>query len=297
MKQEIKTKKVLGKGLSSLLATASSYEKKGPSPEGKVMELEIDQISLNKKQPRKHFAQEELKELALSIKEHGVLQPLIVNKDSEGNYLLIAGERRLRASQIAGQKKVPVVLKRLTQEEGSLVALIENIQREQLSCIEEAHAYLGLMEEHGLTQDEIATKVGKKRSSIANFLRILKLAPEVQEWLKEGKLSFGHGKILGSIEPEEKQVQKAKKTIEKGWSVHQLAQEVKGSSSRPTPATNKKEKNSAILNEMARYLEEKTGFHIKISAKNVKEDLQGELKVCFYGREELNRICERMVSS
>ena len=163
---------------------------------GKTREIPIELICMNPKQPRKVFREEELLELRDSIKEYGVIQPVIVKKDQYGLYLLIAGERRLRAATMAGLQKIPAIVRADNERDSAIIALVENVQRENLSYIEEAYAYKNLMDEHGLTQNEIARSVGKQQSTISNKIRILSLPPDIRDQLAENKLTERHARAL-----------------------------------------------------------------------------------------------------
>ena len=228
------TKKALGRGLSSLL----KEEVVPIEVTGSTKQIDIDLIYVNSDQPRKYFEPSELKSLALSIKQDGILQPLVVSKQRNG-YSLIAGERRLRAAKIASLNKVPVIVKEGTPEKLLRLALIENIQRSDLSIIEEARAYESLIKEFGLTQEACARKVGKDRSTIANALRILALPIEVQSDLANKKLTMGHGRALLSLEEKEKILEAREIIDKKSLSVRQteqLCKQLKSSNSKKKPA-------------------------------------------------------------
>lgn len=162
----------------------------------KSVELSLDSVCVNPEQPRKHFAEEELQDLRSSIVEYGVLQPIIVRKERDGKYFLIAGERRLRAAKLAGLEKIPAIIKDFNERDTALIAVVENVQRENLSYIEEAYAYRKLIEEFGLTQGELSAKIGKRQSTISNKLRILTLPADIQEKLIEAKLTERHARAL-----------------------------------------------------------------------------------------------------
>lgn len=181
----------------------------------------IEEITANDFQPRKTFFDETIEELAQSIRANGLIQPLIVRKGTSG-YQLIAGERRLRAAKMAGLKQVPIVIRRTTDKEALELALIENIQREELNCLETALAYYQLLQDFGLRQEDLAERMGKDRTSIANHLRLLKLPQTVQAALRDGVLTFGHGKILAGIEDTTLIERLAREAIEKKWSVREL---------------------------------------------------------------------------
>lgn len=189
--------KALGKGLASLIPNKSSITSSSATnfiQEG--FEVELDRIVRNENQPRKSFRDEDISELAESIKTHGVLQPILVNAMDTGNYQIIAGERRWRASKLAGLKTMPVIIKNFTDKENIEISLIENIQREDLSPLEEADVYEKLIEDHGYTQEKLAEKIGKSRSYIANLVRLLKLPERFKELLAKDKLSAGHARLL-----------------------------------------------------------------------------------------------------
>lgn len=187
----------------------------------RVIEVPLNMICANPSQPRKEFRQEELAELAASIKEYGVIQPVIVKKDRPGAYTLIAGERRTKAAAIAGLTKIPAVVREENERDAAILALIENVQRENLSYIEEAYAYKNLMEEHGLTQQEIARQVGKKQSTISNKIRILALPPDIQEVLAESKLTERHARALLKVPDEETRRNILKRVVDSELNVRQ----------------------------------------------------------------------------
>ena len=185
-------KKGLGKGLSALIPESEEQNEKG------VIELKITEVEPNENQPRRNFNQEALNSLAESIKEHGIVQPIIIRKADEG-YQIVAGERRWRAARLAGVKTIPAVIKDYSDGQILEIALIENLQREDLNPIEEANAYKALMDEHNLSQDDIAKRLGKSRPAIGNSLRLLNLHDEIKEFLVEGKITAGHARALLAI--------------------------------------------------------------------------------------------------
>ncbi len=188
---------------------------------GKTKEIPIDLICINPKQPRKVFREEELLELRDSIKEYGVIQPIIVKKDQYGLYLLIAGERRLRAATMAGLQKIPAVVRTDNERDAAIIALVENVQRENLSYIEEAYAYKSLMDDHGLTQNEIAKSVGKQQSTISNKIRILSLPPDIREQLAENKLTERHARALLKLTDEAARKKVVNRILTYGLNVRQ----------------------------------------------------------------------------
>ena len=215
-----KNNKGLGKGLDSLFG---SYEAKETDV---VRMISIDLIDNNPEQPRKSFNEEKLNELAESIQQHGIVQPLIVQKSDE-RYTIIAGERRFRAARIAGLREVPAIVREMDGREVMEVALIENIQRENLNPIEEAAAIRFLMKEHDLTQEEVAKRLSKSRPAIANSVRLLQLPDDVQDYLREGRIQPGHARVLAAIEDDMLLQKTAEKCAESGWSVRETEEQVK----------------------------------------------------------------------
>lgn len=214
------SRQALGKGLRSLIPQVEVVNR------NQVSQIEVDKITANPFQPRRYFDTEKLEQLAQSIKEHGVLEPIIVRKTDEG-YQVVVGERRWRASMLAGKDTVPAVVKELTDRQMTELALIENLQREDLNAIEEAEGYQVLIEEFSMTQEEVAQSVGKKRSSVANALRLLTLDNKVKEMVASGALSRGHAKVLLGVDSVKLRQQLAEKVVKEGLSVRQLERLVK----------------------------------------------------------------------
>lgn len=213
-------KKALGRGLGALIPTRP--QERAAAPSSGLAEIAIDQISPNPYQPRKTFNEASIEELAKSVREHGIVQPLVVTRIGEGKYRLIAGERRFRAAQRAGLESVPAVVKEtMTDSDVLQVALIENIQREDLNPIEEAYAYHQLHEDFGLTQEEIAKRVGKERSTVANCLRLLRLPDAVKKLLASGQLSMGHARAILAVDSAKKQEQLAERVVKRNLNVRQ----------------------------------------------------------------------------
>src|SRR5215213_10213165 len=233
-------KKALGRGLGALIPTRPPVEAPPPpppaAPQGTGLAMvPIEQISPNPYQPRKTFNEASIEELARRVREHGIVQPLVVTRTGDNKYRLIAGERRFRAAQKAELKSVPVVIKETMTDSDTLqIALIENIQREDLNPIEEAHAYHQLHEEFGLTQEEISKRVGKERSTVANFLRLLKLPDSVKKLLAAGQLSMGHARALLAVDSSKKQESLAERVVKRALSVRQT--EMMASESSPKTA-------------------------------------------------------------
>lgn len=265
----------LGKGLTQLLG--EQFEGGAPS------EVALDAILPNPRQPRTNFEDAALRELASSVKEYGVLNPLTVRPLSEGRYELIAGERRLRAAKLAGLQNVPVVI-RAAGDQGSLeLAMIENVQREDINAMEAARAYRRLMDEFGLTQEAVADKVGKARPTIANALRLLKLPPKVQEGLHEGRISEGHARALLAFPHPDQQMAMFNAIAERGLSVREVER-----AAQPVQPKKRPRKGSADPNLAAveRALGEKLGAPVKIA--------NGKIEIGFYNDEDLERLIEML---
>ena len=235
-------KKALGRGLGALIPGKPAAEPPAAPPAAGLANIPIEQISPNPYQPRKTFNDASLDDLARSIREHGIVQPLVVTRIGDNRYRLIAGERRFRAAQKAELKVVPVVVKEtLTDSDTLQIALIENIQREDLNPIEEAYAYHQLHEEFGLTQEEISRRVGKERSTVANFLRLLRLPDPVKKLLASGQLSMGHARAILAVESAKKQEQLAERVVRRNLNVRQT--EMLAAEKAPKGAEPEKEKD------------------------------------------------------
>lgn len=276
------TKKGLGKGLGALIPMLEEKDEKN------VQEIEIDKIRPNDRQPRKNFDEEKIKELASSIKEHGVLQPVILRKIS-GGYELVAGERRWRAAKLAGIKKIPAVVKDLTDAEVMQIALIENLQREDLTPLEEALAYKKLMEEFGMTQEELATRIGKSRSQIANTVRLLNLEEEIQEMINQGKITAGHARALLSVPDAKERIKLAKRIAEENYSVRETEEMTKVLSVKAGKGAGKrKEEINPALIHVTEQLQKALGTKVKIKGS----EKRGKIEIDFYSEDELERIIE-----
>ncbi len=281
-----------GRGLDALInpEAAGVNENEGEN----VVEIDINKIEPNRSQPRKHFDEEALEALAESIKEHGVIQPVILNKKDEF-YELIAGERRWRASKIAGMKKIPAVIKNYDEKTTFEIALIENLQREDLNAIEEANGYKKLSDEFSLSQEEIAKKVGKSRSAVANAMRLLSLEQKVRELVVGGKISAGHARALLPVEDESIQFELAEKIIEEDLSVRKAEEMVKKYvSAKNNEATVKKEEkqklSSCVFGKIETDLKSIFGTNVKLKGKQNK----GKIEIEFYSDEDLDRLVTLM---
>ncbi len=285
----------LGKGLSALFSeTEEDYGKsllfeESPEQAGKgVTEIEISSIFANPNQPRKVFDPTALQELADSISKHGVIMPIIVNKSGD-RYMIIAGERRFRASKLAGLDKVPVIVKTYNERQIKEISLIENLQREDLNPIEAATAMRSLMNDYGLTQEDLADRIGKSRPAIANTLRLLSLSPEVIKMVADGKLSAGHAKSLVSV-PTEDQIKIAETAVKDGLSVREVEKRVKDYFDPPEVKAKKKIKMelSAELKELIGQMQRT--FGTKVNA--IGNDKKGRIYIDYYTRDDLDRLAE-----
>ena len=276
----------LGKGLD-LLIPGTDEEKETTKKD--VVVLKTSQIEPNKDQPRKSFDNEKIDELAASIKQYGIIQPIIVTKKDD-YYQIIAGERRWRAAKKAGLKEVPVVIKEYTEREIAEISLIENIQREDLNPIEEALSYKQLIDDYKLTQEELAQRVSKSRTVITNAMRLLKLDKEVQKMLVEGDISAGHARALLGIESQEAQLNLAKEIVEKSLSVRQTEDMVKALN-EAKPSAKKKDKEDDNMGFIYRDLEKKMtdalGTKVKI---NRKDKGKGKIEISYFSDDELDRL-------
>jgi ParB family chromosome partitioning protein len=276
-------RRALGKGLSALIPDAAITADGGGSD---LASIEIDQISPNRFQPRKDFDDAKIGELAASIREKGIIQPLVVRETDDG-YELIAGERRLRAARLAGLSSVPAVIRDVPDAEALELALIENIQRENLNPIEEAHAFRQLIEEFSLTQEEMAKKVGRDRTTIANSLRLLSLPRDVREDLAEGTLTPGHARALLSLVEERAILIAREKFIAQGMSVREAESYVKKIKEGQGPQKERPEIDPAIL-DVQEELTRALGTKVKIIDKGTG----GSIVIDYYSEQELDRIVD-----
>ena len=288
----MKNNRGLGKGLSALFAeTEEDYGKSLLFEEDEtqntgVTEIDIDSVFANPNQPRKVFDEGALNELSISIARHGVIMPIIVNK-SGNRYMIIAGERRWRASKLAGLSKVPVIIKNYTERQIKEISLIENLQREDLNPIEAANAMRALMDDYGLTQDELADRIGKSRPSISNTLRLLQLTPEVIKMIEGGTLSSGHARTLVTV-PAEDQIRLANKFVKDACSVRDAEQQVKDYFTPPEEKKKKKQELSVELKELIAEMQRVLGT--KVNA--IGNDNKGRIYIDYYTRDDLDRLAE-----
>ena len=288
-------KKGLGRGLESLFAMYDEeVEQSTPSEVKKATSKEIDSVELDKilpnpTQPRKNFDEEGLKELASSIKVHGIIQPLVLNDNGDGTYLIIAGERRFRAAKIAGLKSVPVIIKNYTDKQIKEISIIENLQREDLNPIEAARAIKQLMEEYKLTQEAVSERIGKSRSNIANTLRLLSLYPEVLDMIEKGTLSAGHARALVVVDNHLDQIKLANQAVKDKWNVRDLERAVKRLN-HPDSKTRPKAEQSLELKDLIVSMQRVMGT--KVSA--IGNDNKGRIYIDYYSRDDLDRIADMM---
>ena len=252
--------------------------------------LKISQVEPNRGQPRKKFDEETLEELAESIRQHGILQPLLVQK-RDNHYEIVAGERRWRAAKLAGLRGIPVLIQEFTDQEAMEIALIENIQREDLNAVEEAQAYRTLMQEFHLTQEEVAEKVGKSRAAVANRLRLLRLPEKIQGWLAAGELSEGHARAILSLEDEERQLEAARQVMEKKLSVRETEKLVRELQKPPAQKKDDswREKDQFIYEKLEEELRALTGTKAVIQRR---ENGRGRIQLDYYSVEELERLMD-----
>ena len=301
-------KKGLGRGLGAIFGedvvresneelskVQKTTQKDGEETERGEHLVKVSLIKPNGGQPRKNFNEEELKELAESIKNYGILQPILVQKKGT-SYEIIAGERRWRAAKLAGLKEVPVVLREYDKQKAMEIALIENVQREDLNPIEEAKAYQQLIKEFNLTQEEIAARVSKNRATITNSMRLLKLDEEIQDLLIQGVITSGHARALLSLEDKALQKKAAKEITDKGLSVRETEKLVK-KLGKPISRSEKSENKDQALSLIFQELEErmKTIMGTKVTIHN-KDKSKGRIEIEYYSEAELERIVEMIES-
>jgi ParB family transcriptional regulator, chromosome partitioning protein len=279
-------RKALGRGLNALLGTPDLET-------DQLREIDTDRIIPNSHQPRKNFDEDALNELANSIREHGIVQPIVVRPLEDGFFQLIAGERRWRASQRAGLVRLPAVVRDAAEDSALELALIENLQREDLNPMEEAQAYERLITDFGLTQEEVARRVGKNRATIANMLRLLRLPPEVQQWLRENRLTTGHAKALLSLSDLDAILDSAKKIIQGNYSVRQaeaLVARHANNSLKDDPAGGRGAVDPNVKAAI-HALEQALGTKVTVQESGGK----GKIELHFFSFEEMNRLYEGLL--
>lgn len=287
-------KRGLGKGLDSLIP--NSVDVKEPKQDAAKAQtpdtiVDINKVEPNREQPRKNFDQDSLLELAESIKQFGLIQPILV-QDRGTFYEIVAGERRWRASKLAGLKEVPVIIRNFTEQEIVEIALIENLQREDLNPIEEAMAYKRLMTEFNLKQEEVAERVSKNRATIANSIRLLKLSDNVQQMVIDGELTTGHARAILSVEDPDKQYEIALKIYNEKMNVRDVEKYIKNLNKPPKPVKEINESLRAIYNKLEEDLKQKLGTKVNIVSKN--DEGAGKLEIEFYSHDDLERISDML---
>lgn len=280
----------LGKGLSSLIpqqkGKAVGHTETGDAD--RIWHIPLSEIVPNAEQPRKTFSHAELEDLVASIKEHGIMQPVVVTEKADGGYELIAGERRLRASQIAGLATVPAIVRMATGQEKLELALIENIQRQNLNPIEEAFAYRRLMDEFGLTQEDVAKKVGKSRPLVANMVRLLDLPEEIQKALMDGALSMGKARAILSLKDERDQMRVFAEMTGRQASVRDVERAVAGRGEASRKGSVRRDPNVSAQEKL---LEERLGSRVTITKRGEK----GKIVIEFFSGEELRRLMSELI--
>jgi len=275
--------KRLGKGLDALITSLSIKE------DDKIVEIPLTQLRANPYQPRKTFEEDAIKDLAESIREHGVIQPIVVRQALKG-YEIIAGERRFRASQLLGNPTIPAVVRTYNDQQTMEIALIENVQREDLNSIEVAIAYQAIMNQFNLTQEELSLKVGKSRSHIANFLRLLTLPEEIKDFVSRGTLSMGHARALAGIKDDNLKRRLAQQTVTAEWSVRELEEAVQNADTKKASAKPKAKakKRDPYIEEIEETLREKFQTTVRIKPNKDK----GHIELSYFGKSDLERLLE-----
>lgn len=278
----------LGRGMDALFLDNSATENENSSTM-----LSINEIEPNRNQPRKNFSEKGLEELAKSIEQNGIIQPILVRPMSDGSYQLIAGERRWRAARMAGLHEVPVSIREMTDEEASIFALIENLQREDLNPVEEAEGLKSLIESYGFTQEEAADKVGKSRTAVTNTLRLLKLPSPVLRMLGDGKISAGHARALLGLDDEKEMLRIAETTVAQELSVRQVEKMVKYASQGEKPKPKKRDKKrDKYYDEVEIALTNVLGRKVKIYLS--PSGHKGTLEFEFFGKEDLTKLAKEL---
>lgn len=294
-------KKGLGKGLNALFSiyedddikvedskSETVIESENKIVHNGVEEIDIRKIDPNKNQPRKKFDANSLKELSESIKQHGIIQPIIVNQESNGRFTIIAGERRFRASIIAGKSTIPAIVRKYSERQIKEVSLIENLQREDLNPIEAAKAIKELMNEYNFTQEAVADRIGKSRPLVANTLRLLLLCPEVISLIESNKISAGHGKCLVAVEDKKKQLELANYVVENKLTVRDLENLIRNDKASDKVRIPKDKVIQSIeLKELGHRMQRLFRTKVKI----IGDDKKGKISIAYFNQDDLDRIC------
>jgi ParB family transcriptional regulator, chromosome partitioning protein len=286
-----KRKNALGRGLGAILSSIPEQVPEVVEAVSAINEIPLESIEVNAFQPRDYFDQEKLQELADSIKVQGIIQPITVRQLSAGKYQIISGERRLRASKLAGLTEIPAYIRKADDQQMLEMALIENIQRENLNPIEVSLSYQRLISECGLKQEELSERVGKNRSTVTNFLRLLKLPPDIQAGIRDNTISMGHAKAILSLEDVDRQLALFKKVVDEQLSVRQteeLARELSSQKEKKTVINPTKQENYEIKSLQTKL---SSHFGTKIVVKSDEKN-RGEIKIPFVSMEDLNRLLD-----
>lgn len=275
----------LGKGMSALI-----YDNAMENASGESVTLSINEIEPNREQPRKIFEEQALAELSESIKEHGILQPLLVRPMADGGYRLVAGERRYRAARMAGLTEVPVTVREMTDEEESIFALIENLHREDLNAIEEAQGIKTLIDTFGFTQEEAAQKVGKSRTAVTNSLRLLNLPSDISELVRDGKISMGHARALLSFEDASEASRVAQLVVKDGISVRDVERLAKSAQKTKKSPEKREKKRDTFYDEVEIALSKELGRKVKVF---VSKGGSGTLEVEFFSKSDLEKLSKQ----
>ncbi len=283
------TRRVLGRGLSALISETST-----PSSTEEFREIEIDLIEPNNLQPRTRFDDQQLEELAASIKANGIVQPILVRKLNGGRYQLVAGERRWRAAQRAGLSRIPAVLRDIADDKMLELALIENIQRQELNPIEEAHAYKRLIDTLGLTQESVAQRVGRDRTFVTNYIRLLRLPDDIQQLVEENKISMGHARSLLSIDDPDQQRKLAKNILDKGLSVRETERLIKKVINSPKEVETGTAANTVDANVRLAEVKLRRRFGTQVKILPNQQGDGGKIEIHYYNAADLQRLFEML---
>jgi len=292
-------KKALGSGLDALLGGEISLTPETESASGGIQYISLDQLKPNPDQPREHFNQDALSELAESIRQQGIIQPVLAEKRADGSYLLIAGERRWRAAETAGLTEIPVIVREFSPEQKMEIALVENVQREDLTPMEEARAYRHLMETLGLSQQDVADKVGKKRSTVANSLRLLKLPENMRKAVEAGSLSAGHARALLAVTNPADQELLFSKIVNQSLSVRdaeaaatEMNRGHKGSETATGSKKNRTQDREPEMDNLEQRFIEVLGTKVSLKGNLSR----GRMEISWFNRDDLDRIYELLIS-
>jgi ParB family transcriptional regulator, chromosome partitioning protein len=277
--------KGLGKGLDALITSLHIDES------DKVIQIPLSQLRANPYQPRKHFNEDSIKELSDSIKEHGVIQPIIVRKVLKG-FEIIAGERRYRASQLCGLPTIPAVERNFSDQQVMEIALIENVQREDLNALEIAVAYQSIIDQFSLTQEELSAKVGKSRSHIANFLRLLQLPESIKQYVSRGTLSMGHARAIVGVKDDKLKKELTETAINKQWSVRELEEAIKRLEEQPGQGKDKSKQKDKNRDPYIHQAEDQLRDLYRTTVKIKQQQDKGKIELLYYSKDDLNRLLE-----